>query len=424
MTIHSDWAKTIKKRYPHCFSAQRFPSHGKPCDTPCGIIDGHIQLMGAHNVASWDQFLQYQFTRPIKQLFASGCRVVVLLFDNRLAVSPYKGMTQQKRVTRYESVQFSKSDQLPSVPPEKWLDHMMNRYFKDRVISFVCERVQRLIGPTREQSLVVDFKGEPKLYTSPTECPENIPGLSELGESDVKFARYVHMMGNSVVYATDGDYIPISLLYYCVHGVRDNNHISLFRQEANITGVAEPREDGDDVCVKRQKTGAGTIATCTVPKNSGTVTRKRKMEYIHMQATFDAIVDLTKAGVHGVDPNDAVLAFVSMMLLAGTDYSRGIPQVGPRRLIDMYPSLTPDTVRIVHGGHPQPSVMLHTLVKSIYQRAFANQLPKTPATTETLLACLQASKMAERTKKNLPTYHQLDTTCRNVAWYLLLSRIP
>eukprot|EP00961_Rhodomonas_salina_P044911 603234-Rhodomonas_salina.2 len=205
MTIHSDWAKAIKIRYPHCFRQSLPPT----CNAKNGIIDGHIQLMGAYNVKTWDQFLNSQFLRPISQLFASGCTTVVLLFDNRMAVSPYKGMTQYKRCKKYQDVNFSRSDPLPQNIPEQWLDHMMNRNFKDKVISFVCERIQALVKPAKERTLIVDFKGPPKLYTDATGCPQDIMNLTELGESDIKFARYVHILGNSIVYATDGDYIPI-----------------------------------------------------------------------------------------------------------------------------------------------------------------------------------------------------------------------
>jgi len=229
MTIHSDWAKTIKIKYPKCFTATL-----PPAAATTGIIDGHIQLMGAYNVTSWEQFLSNQFVRPIRQQFASGCTTVVLLFDNRLAVSPYKGMTQYKRCKRYQDVQFSQGDPLPQNPPTPWLDHMMNRYFKDRVISMVCEKIQGLIKPTREQVLIVDFKGPPKMYNDAVNCAVDIPGLKEMGESDVKFTRYVHMLGNSVVYATDGDYLAISLLYYATHGVAPGNQIFIYRQLANV----------------------------------------------------------------------------------------------------------------------------------------------------------------------------------------------
>jgi hypothetical protein len=105
---------------------------------------------------------------------------------------------------------------------------------QDKVISLVCERIQSLIKPSFDRVLIVDFKGAPKLYTSPTTCPVDVPGIAELGESDVKYARYVHILGNSIVCATDGDYIPIAMLYYATHGITPNNNIYLFRQLANI----------------------------------------------------------------------------------------------------------------------------------------------------------------------------------------------
>lgn len=230
MTIHSDWAKALKMHYPAAFSATPPP----PQKLSCGIIDGHIQIMGAYNPASWEDFLHMQFVRPIARLYDLGAPIVVLLFDNRLAVPPYKGMTQHKRCTRYTDIAFAHTDTLPLRIPAQWSEHMMNPHFKDKVISLVCERIQSLVKPSPKRALIVDFKGAPKMYTSPTACPVNVPGIAELGESDIKYARYVHMLGNSIVCATDGDYIAIAMLYYAAHGMTPQNNIYLFRQLANI----------------------------------------------------------------------------------------------------------------------------------------------------------------------------------------------
>lgn len=410
MTIHPDWAKAVKMRYPHCFSAT-LPS-GPTCP-PCGIIDGHIQLMGAYHVSSWEQFLQSQFVRPISQLFAQGCSTVVLLFDNRNAVSPYKGMTQYKRCKRYQDVQFTQSDPLPQNVPSPWIDHMMNRHFKDKVISLVCERVQALTQPSRERVLIVDFKGPPKMYNHPTACPTDIDSLCEMGESDVKFTRYVEMLGNSIVYATDGDYIAISLLYYSVHGTNPQNQIFIYRQLANIGDGDPPARRG---CPRGGAAAAGR-------RGGGAAAQKpkRRMEYIHMQPVFMAAMDIMRCPME-TPPQQAMIAFVSTMLLAGTDYSRGIPLVGPKRIVDIIPDVARHMLSVVTDENgvasPRPSLMADRLTVQIYRAAFEKQLKHLPRPKDirTALQGLQSSELSQRSKALLPSAEQVHTTCRNVCW--------
>eukprot|EP00961_Rhodomonas_salina_P294711 3934805-Rhodomonas_salina.2 len=421
MTIHADWAKVLKQRYPHCFS----PTLPKHITFSNGIIDGHIQLMGAYNVTSWDQFLYNQFVRPVTQLFNNGCSVVVLLFDNRLNVSPYKGMTQIKRCKRFQDVQFSKADQLPDIPPSPWIDHMMNRHFKDKVISLVCERIQHLVQPCAERTLIVDFKGAPKLYTRPDGCPEDISFLGELGESDIKFTRYVHMLGNSIVYATDGDYIPICLLYYTLHGIHENNNVVIYRQEANIgtsthtakttaKKTTQVRSSRKNQHAQKGNTKTNAAATTAHPP-------RRKMEYIEMQSIFTAILEITKPNPK-TPPNVAVLGFVSTMLLAGTDYSRSLPLVGPKRIIELFPSLSraaTASLAVMENEliTPRPSQMTDNLVYTIYSRVFEKYLTnQTQKTIQSLLHSVQTSKLSDRSKQLLPDIEQIDTTCRNVTW--------
>ncbi len=370
-----------------------------------GIIDGHIQIMGAYNAVSWEQFIETQFLRPIARLFDQKCKIVVLLFDNRFAVSPYKGMTQHKRCDRFKEIKFSAGDSLPRQIPSPLMDYMMNRYFKDKVISMVCERIQQGTQPSPERTLIVDFKGAPKLYQSAVDCPVDIPFLHELGESDIKYARWVHMLGNSIVYATDGDYIPIALLYYGRHGLRENNKIYIYRQEANISAFV--------------KTPRGAP-----PPKKNAPKKKKTMEYIDMQQTFKAVLHLMRAPQCDAPVQQLIVGFVSLMLLCGTDYSRSLPLVGPKRIIDMVPMLHSKIVQsaVPHEDGstflPSPHAMMHKLATAIYQRGFPGNVFPTARvdSMHAVLSVLQKSSLSHRNKSLLPSPPQVETTCRNVAW--------
>eukprot|EP00961_Rhodomonas_salina_P231900 3132826-Rhodomonas_salina.4 len=328
-------------------------------------------------------------------------------------------MTQYKRCTRYQEVAFSSADSLPSKIPSPLTDYMMNRHFKDKVISFICERIQSLVKPTPDKTLIVDFKGPPKLYNSPSACPVDIQGLTEMGESDVKFTRYVHIFGNSIVYATDGDYLVICLLYYSVFGLTKNNNIFIYRQTANI---------GD----KQSNLKAGN-APAQTKTNGNSKPKARSMEYVNMQMFFKAIVHVT-GNPKDIDENKLVLGFVAMMLLCGTDYSRGLPMVGPKRLVEIIPELLQsmqnslrclphELATEIHPmltHYPDPISMSSSLVYEIYRHLFQQHIPR-PKQDNTdpvlhMVQSLQASKLADRTKTLLPSIEQIHTTCRNVCW--------
>jgi hypothetical protein len=464
MTIHADWAKVFKTRLPAAFSTQ--PPHA--ANIQAGIIDGHIQIMGAYSPPTWDDFLNAQFVRPITRLFGLGVRVVVLLFDNRLAVPPYKGMTQQKRCTRYNDVVFTPADHLPlNIPTEQWSEYMMNRHFKDKVISLVCERIQSLIKPTHDHALIVDFKGPPKLYTSPIACPIDVPGITELGESDVKYVRYVHMLGNSIVCATDGDYIPIALLYYATHGMRPDNNIYLYRQLANIDALSSSASSSSS------RPRKSTLAANTAPAHPRTAKRRGrimvaplthppshththtpthvaciffavctctpkqsvswKQEYTNMQPIARAITSWghpTACNMH-MQPAHSLTAFVAMMLLAGTDYSRPTPLVGPKRIIDMLSHLFPHMLRTLTVSSGLISVSPHRLandlVAAIYISAFNKHIPYGPgpaAPIHRVLNTLQNAKLSAHIKSLLPAQEQVLVTCANVTWVLHYWKVP
>lgn len=123
-----------------------------------------------------------------------------------------------------------------------------------------------------------------------------------MGESDVKFVRYVHMLGNSIVYATDGDYMAISLLYYAMHGLNTKNNILLYRQEANIDGmIPKPTTK----IVGKKKTAV-----------KATTTSKRKMEFVNMQEVFRSILKITPTS-STANPAVLMISFVTTMLLCG-----------------------------------------------------------------------------------------------------------
>lgn len=115
-----------------------------------------------------------------------------------------------------------------------------------------------------------------------------------------------------------------------------------------------------------------------------------------------------------------------MMLLAGTDYSRGTPLVGPKRIFDMLPNITPD---MLHALRDDPAVcvavspyrLANTLCSTIYIHAFHRHINFTPgpdAPIARVLYALHAAKLSAHVKSLLPSHAQVLATCANVTWVL------
>ena len=67
-----------------------------------------------------------------------------------------------------------------------------------------------------------------------------------MGESDVKFARYVHKYGSALIHAIDGDYMMIALMYYVrTADPSAANKIHIYRQLAAALGEAPRRKRGE-----------------------------------------------------------------------------------------------------------------------------------------------------------------------------------
>jgi len=128
---------------------------------------------------------------PIQQLFAAGCPVVVLCFDNYDGVPAYKAMTQLKRANHHPVCIFNHDQPLPVCIPDDVMTYLMNRNFKLKVIEYVCSNIPQKIQLQPNQRLLIDYKRVVEFTHESPLLPIPIRDMAQLGESDVKFARYV-----------------------------------------------------------------------------------------------------------------------------------------------------------------------------------------------------------------------------------------
>jgi hypothetical protein len=147
-----------------------------------------------------------------------------------------------------------------------------------------------------------------------------------------------------------------------------------------------------------------------------------EQEFVNMQAVYWAAMDIMHCSRNEPSSN-CMIAFVTTMLLAGTDYSRSIPLVGPRKIIDIMPNIKKEMCVILteeNGAlHTVPSKMADVLTATIYFHTFRNHFfwvnPKYSIET-TMTVLKKTPKISDRNKNMLPSPKQILTTCRNVCW--------
>lgn len=284
--------------------------------------------------------------------------------------------------------------------------------------------------------------------------------------------------------------MAIALLYYASQGIRDDNRIFLFRQLSKLASSSSPSAAAATAAGK-EKNGAATAAAKTPrtrkrrddesahgakqkrPKqkpelnatamdgddalademddNDDEATQKRAAPkktpkcWVDMQLLHAVIAhsvrQALRGGARSVNPKtgapftdgEAVRAAVCMMLCAGTDFSRPLPLLGPKRLWDHLPLYAPALLQgAPSSGQPLDLDLLETgLVGRMYRTVFAKHISGAEgAGLASVLRTLRgAPKLSATTTTRLPSYDQVRVTLKNVAWVMQYwsaynSRVP
>ena len=407
MTIHSDWSRILHDECPEAFT------QGPPKrDNNIGIIDGHLQLMRLNpHSGSWDNFVQFQFVKPLRMLLDSGCNRVVLCFDSYDHVPAYKNMTQSKRINKHVVPTFAEGQHLPRNIPDDPMPYLMNRNFKKKLIDMLCDKVPAALDLAHGQFLIVDYQQVIE-YTGPSGgMPQPVPDMMPMGESDVKFTRYVLKYGNALVHAIDGDYLMIALLFYCTSArLCDTNRIHIYRQ------LASPIDSEPALVRKRKANDVGQ------PK------KKTPMCWVNMQMLYCVIKTCMtqSASARFVTPERTSLSdqhlvrsAIFFMLLAGTDFSRPLPLLGPKRLWNYLPTVVNALVASTGDDSVAIDIMHNAVIGAMYSELFEKHVVRgTRASIElpNVLRQLMSSRLSVTTKERLPDLQQVICTIKNVQW--------
>jgi hypothetical protein len=243
------------------------------------------------------------------------------------------------------------------------------------------------------QRLIIDYKRVVEYNQQTMGAPIAFPGLWPTGESDIKFARYIDLFGNALVHAIDGDYMAIALLYYALRR-STSARIYIYRQLAQLP---EPEK-------KKRK-----LDSAKTPK------KKAAKCWVDMQMIYSHIAGC----VGGDDPPRAVHAAVSLMLCAGTDFSRPIPLIGPKRMWDALPLVVDNLVLAASMSSRLFDYPLFAdgVIAVLYKNVFARHTSSSTHGFSAVMHELRStSTLAPSTIGRLPSEAQILTTLKNINW--------
>lgn len=394
MGINTEWVKIWKQAVPHAFLNN--PDQYK---TRAGFIDGQIQLMKSKNVVSWDQFVLYQFVMPLKKIFLERkAEIAVLAFDNYEYVPKAKGMTQAKRSKQLPPFEFHEREQLPVVIPEYWDRAIRSRAFKKRVIQLVLERLPSMMRLTESQTLIIDYDGPPTMYGGPQKLiGQEMQGFDPIGESDLKFFRYADLFESLLVVSTDSDYIPITMI--------------------RLEQRAQNRVKQPLVVLQRIKVNE------TPKKIEAQKRTKREIEFVNINILFKGLQGVMQSATSAPRDGNEITRLCNLVaLIGGTDFSRPMPLMGPRRAWELLfcTSKPMDLSACINKQNNMlhRDMLLEHLIAKVYASIYRTHVHNERG-FDSVMAQLQASRLSEKTKNSLPTREFVEVSTLNAKWTVL-----
>ena len=361
--------------------------------------------VGMYLIFCWFVLIVHVYHLTSVSLFQRShkAKCVILAFDDYTHVPGAKGMTQAKRAKKNtEPFSFHEREQLPEMIPWNWDTVIMNRGFKKRVIQLVIRRLPTLLDLGFDEQLIIDYMGPPQLYNGNGDKMRLMDGFEEIGEADLKFFRYADLFENLLVMATDSDYLPIALL----------------RLHTQYSVTKRP-------CIVLQRIRVSLPSDKKMPPKQDGERAKRVTEFVHVNRVLDTLLELMgrKTKSDEMKPHYIEMLCCLIAMFGGTDFTRGMPRVGPRRIWDSLAHIFPSLIKSFNGetGQLNPDVAVDELVSRVYSRIFATHLihVSNRSNAKTILSSLSRSKLADSTKGQLPSHAFIGVTVRNTNWVLL-----
>jgi len=412
------------------------------------FIDAQIQLMKSfvkEDECSWRAFVQRTFFAPIAE-FHRRYDTVIVCFDNYQNVPIFKSIEQSKRSSASgaavaNSFHFKAGDTLPSRPYEQsvWVQALQNRTFKSNIISLITSMIAAEYAPPRRATtLVVDFVNSTRIdYHTRGHTRAILEDMKPMGESDVKFMRYVSLFGDMCVDSIDSDVLLIAALYVSRNAYKGNIYVRRYKTRQTPT-VAQKRKLGAPEPEKRRleyeiiHVNQLLAVWLTRMQKAAPLPPPECSVVPHDTTDGDHCLDHTLGALspHIATSSAHFTAMLSfMVLLCGCDYSKKLPRIGVKSLWEnldvVIPAILECTSYTNNIFSVNTDVSIDGLIATLYARTYTRHVRlnsvggnAVAGSMHTILALLHSSTLSERTKHDLPTLLSLSTTLRNIEWVI------
>lgn len=386
MTIERQWFEIMKTEVPDAFQNQL--SNTVLDKEKAGFIDGQIKLMGMVSEYEWDTFFLRQFVQPLQKMMEMNTTFIVLAFDDYEHVPRAKFMTQAKRRKNLDPYPFSTGDGFPLRPPEPWDAAMANRTFKASVVEWIIDQIDAKLVLPSGVTLVVDWKGDSCIHWFIRDgiMVKNMSIREKTGEADIKFLQWSKKLRlPMVVDAIDGDFVPIALASKCPE-------IFIWRYKVlKEAGEGMAHEWVDIDALRYGMNKAFQLMNCK-----------------QLVQTW---------------PGWELDCLLTLIGLTGTDYTRGLPWVGPKKVWTIVPHILSTLVASCMENKDgliqiKPEVTANRLYGLIYSNVYCNHIKNTGAAFTSVMNELNSSRLSSKTKALFPTYERACCTAKNINFLL------
>lgn len=424
MTIDNTWLQSFKSEAREAFTPTApFKAHAV-------FSDGQIRLMQAppKEPQTWDTYIYNRFVRYY-QPFLENIKTIVIAFDNYEHVPEAKCMTQDSRRKHVPQVNFSETSPLPCMVPEGeyWTQCMANRTFKSKVIELLVMRLPHLIlhrHPTKH--VIIDYD-VPQLFTllpdGKIDRQEQV-GMLPMGEADVKFCRWSDKFQRIIVDSIDGDSVPIALMHHEMLLERGEcpPKVAIYRYELLREKPEAPAADKNK---KRKAQGPQDDLEEGPVRKAAPKRPHLAWEYMDVHMLYETLKDVVRqtVGSSSLLPSHQgheIRMLIGLITLTGTDFTRHLPQVSGKTVLDMLPSIwlslaiayTPTT------GQFNVEHALARLIPKIYSEKFHKHVGVAGRGYAGVYQDIMRSGISKRTKDSLASLERMQTTIKNCNWVL------
>lgn len=415
MTIDNTWLQSFKAEAREAFTPTA------PWKAHAVFSDGQIRLMQAppKQPQTWDAYIYNRFVRYY-QPFLETVKVLIIAFDNYEYVPEAKCMTQDSRRKHVPVVNFSETSPLPCMVPEgeNWTQCMANRTFKNKVIELLVMRLPALIlSKHPNKQVVIDYE-VPQMFTLLPDGKlhrEEQVGMLPMGEADVKFCRWSDKFQRVIIDSIDGDSVPIALMHHETLLQRGEcpPKVAIYRYELlrEKKAVPPPKRKAD--AMKEDET---PVKAKRAPMS---------WEYLDVHMLYEVLLDVVRqtVGSENTLPSHKgheIRMLIGLITLTGTDFTRHLPQVSGKTVLDMLPSIWMSLAITYDPITKQfkEEQALARLIPKIYSEKFDKHVKSTSRGYKGVYEDMMRSGICKRTKESLASLERMETTVKNCNWVL------